>query len=141
MADRQEQVHIVPLSLPPLGYSQHTGSPDHICFAVAGLKRKEVVSLARESLAAYQNFQDMSGVMLLRFGLRMLADSYELVVVGHRRILDPDTLAADRTYSGSESMDAGVATEALYLQSTVQSHCMLSQHVRSVVAADHRKCV
>ena len=83
------------------------------------MKPKEVV-LARESLAAYQKFQ------VSRFGLRTLVDLYELVVAGRRRILDPDTLAAGRTYSVSESMDAGVAMEASHLQTTVGSYCMLS---------------
>jgi hypothetical protein len=102
MLAHQELVHIVPLSLPPPVCSQRKGSPDHICFAVVDLKPKEVVSLAHESLAAYQNFH----MLFDRFDLRMLVDEYELVVVAHQRILGLDTLAADRTSAEFESMDA-----------------------------------
>jgi hypothetical protein len=140
MVGYQEQVHIVPLSWLPPACSQHTGSLDHICFAVADVKPKGAVSLARESLAAYQKLQDMSGMLLSRFGLRTLAGSYELSVAGRRRILDLDTLAADCTYAVSESMAVEVAAEASKLQPRVGPHCMLSQHALAVAASGLRKC-
>ena len=116
------------------------GSPDHIRFVVADVKPKEVVSsLVHESLVAYQKFQDMFGSVFLRFDLRMLVGSYELVVAGRRHILDQDIVAVGCTYAVSESMDTEVEMEALNLQSKVEPHCTLSQHARAFVAADLRK--
>lgn len=104
------------------------------------MEPKEAVSLVRGSLAAYQKFQDMSDALLSKFGLRMLADSYELVVAKRRHILDQDMVAAGRTYAVSESMDVEVATEGLELHSTAGPQRMLSQHGHAFVAADLRKC-